>query len=76
MSIVYFLWIDSILHLSGCLRNYWDGLQKNAGQQQLKNGDVRRLFRFPARSSRMRFSGILPDYRSESNRHSQAGHCR
>ena len=28
MSIVYFLWISSILHLSGCLRNYWDGLQK------------------------------------------------
>ena len=36
MSIVYFLWIGSILHLSGGLHNYWDGLQKNAGQYQLK----------------------------------------
>ena len=28
MSIVYFLWIGSILHLSGGLHNYWDGLKK------------------------------------------------
>ena len=46
MSIVYFLWIGSILHLSGGLHNYWDGLQKNAGQHQLKNGDVQRLLDF------------------------------
>ena len=46
MSIVYFLWVGSNLHLSGGLRNYWDGLQKNAGQHQLKNGDVRRLLDF------------------------------
>ena len=32
----------------------------NAGYHPLKNGDVRHLFRFPARGSRMRFSGISP----------------
>ena len=45
MSIVYFLWVGSNLHLSGGLCNYWDG-SKNAGQHQLKNGDVRRLLDF------------------------------
>ena len=36
----------SILHLSGDLHDYLDGLPKNAGQHQLKNGDVRRLLDF------------------------------
>ena len=71
MSIVYFLWIGSILHLSGGLHNYWDGLQKNAGQHQLKNGIVQHSFRFPACGSQLRFSNIPPGHRSESNRIAQ-----
>ena len=41
----------------------------NAGYHPLKNGDVRHLFRFPARGSRMRFSGISPARHSKSNPH-------
>jgi len=38
----------SILHLSGDLHNYLDGLPKNAGQHQLKNGIVQHSFGFLA----------------------------
>jgi hypothetical protein len=41
----------SILHLSGDLHNYLDGLPKNAGQHQLKNGIVQHSFSFLAGGS-------------------------
>jgi hypothetical protein len=66
----------SILHLSGDLHNYLDGLPKNAGQHQLKNGIVQHSFSFLAGGFQLRFSNIPPGRRSESNLHSLAGHYK
>ena len=66
----------SILHLSGDLHDYLDGLPKNAGQHQLKNGIVQHSFSFLAGGFQLRFSNIPPGRRSESVRHTPEGYCR